>query len=69
MSQIEILDDTKEQIDKFHSMGWGSSESIITKDQLKQLLEGKVLGIFNGEYTEILRVIDNDIRNNEIREI
>lgn len=55
---IEIIDNTEEDIKTFHDNGWGSSEWFITKDQAQEFLNGKLIAIFDGEYTTIIGLID-----------
>lgn len=48
---VEILDNTKQEEDKFAKHGWGHTRYIITKEQLQEVLKGKAIAIDDGEYT------------------
>lgn len=55
---LEIIESDEESIDKFHDRGWGRTTHVITKEHINALLEGKAIGIDDGEYTHILVLKD-----------
>ena len=58
-SKVEIINDNKEEIAKFHKQGWGESDYYITKEQLQELMDGKLIAIFDGEYTKTIKLKNN----------
>lgn len=58
MSNIEMIDNTEESINKFHELGWGERMSTITREQLQEFIDGKVMAIFDGEYTHVIKLED-----------
>lgn len=52
---LRIVEDNQTSIDQFHSTGWGGTDTIITKEDLEKLLNGKLLGLNDGEYTHLFK--------------
>lgn len=57
---VDMINNTKEELDKFHSLGWGKSSYTITKQQVKELLDGKLIAVFDGEYTYTIGLEQED---------
>lgn len=55
MDNVEMIDDTEEARDKYGYL-WGCSEHIITRSQVEELLNGKVMAMNNGEYVTFVRM-------------
>ena len=55
MYDVEMIDDTKEARDKYGYL-WGCSEHIITRSQVEELLNGKVMVMNDGEYVTFVRM-------------
>lgn len=48
---LEIKENNKVEEAKFSSIGWCHGFEIITKEQLEEVMQGKAIAIFDGEYT------------------
>jgi hypothetical protein len=59
MDSIMIIDNTEEAKMEFAKYGWGQSEDILTMEHIQALLNGKAIGICDGEYTTVLTLADN----------
>lgn len=55
---VEMINNTEEDINKFHSLGWGGCKYTISKEQIEELLSGKLIAIFDGEYTHVIELTD-----------
>lgn len=53
---VEIIEDTQETIECFHEYGWGETNHYITKDQLEEFMNGKLIAFFDGEYTHTIKL-------------
>jgi hypothetical protein len=60
MNELEIIENTNEAKDDYAKLGWGQSEVFITKAQIQALLEGKSLAFFDGEYTNIITLKEEE---------
>ena len=48
---LEIKENNKVEESKFASIGWGHDFELITKEQLEEVMRGKAIALFDGEYT------------------
>ena len=55
MDNVEMIDDTEEARDEYGHL-FGSSEHIITRSQVEELLNGKVMAMNDGEYVTFVRM-------------
>jgi hypothetical protein len=59
MDAVMIIENTDEAKLKFANYGWGQSEEVLTMKHIQALVDGKAIGICDGEYTTILTLQDN----------
>lgn len=52
---VTILE-TQEEVNAYHKGWWGGEDTVLTKEQIKALLEGKYLIFNDGEYSHSLRI-------------
>lgn len=57
MDTIEMIVDSEESIQEFHKRGWGRQDLVMTQDQLKEFINGKLIAIDDGEYTHVIKLI------------
>ncbi|MGL5189105.1 MAG: hypothetical protein ACRC7S_05515 [Cetobacterium sp.] len=56
-NKVEMINDTEEEVQKFHEEGWGRTDYYISERQLHDLLNGKLIAINDGEYTKTIKYI------------
>lgn len=54
---VEMIVDSEESIQEFHKRGWGRQDLVMTQDQLKEFINGKLIAIDDGEYTHVIKLI------------
>lgn len=57
MDKVEMILDTEEAIKEFHSRGWGSINLAMTRSQLEEFVNGKLIAIDDGEYTHTIKLV------------
>lgn len=57
-TKIDIIDDTEESIKEYHDRGWGKEDLYVTKEQIEEFLNGKLLAINDGEYTHTIKLLN-----------
>lgn len=60
---ISIIKSDKETIDKFHNQGWGRENVTINKEQAEKFLNGDAIAIFDGEYTHVITIEEDEKKN------
>lgn len=55
MDGIKMIEDTKEARDNYGYL-WGCSEHTITRSQVEELLNGKVMAMNDGEYVTFVKL-------------
>lgn len=55
---VDMIDDVKDSIDKYGSMGCGNTLYYMTKEQLADLISGKLIAICDGEYTNMIKLVE-----------
>jgi len=53
----QILEPTQKAIEEYAKQGYGHGHEHLTEKDIKALLDGKVLAIFDGEYTQTFSII------------
>lgn len=48
---LNILPNLKKNEKRLKEIGWGHSLELITKKQLEEVINGKAIALFDGEYT------------------
>ena len=48
---LSILPNSKKNEKRLKEIGWGHSLELITKEQLEEVMNGKAIALFDGEYT------------------
>lgn len=61
---FEVIENEKDNIDCFIAQGYGNNEILLSKHELEHILEslvnGKVIGFYDGEYTTTISLKQGD---------
>lgn len=60
LNEVDVIENTKESLTEYHNQGWGRGEYILTKEHMKALNEGKAIGVYDGEYTNVFILKDDE---------
>lgn len=55
----EVIDNSYEAMEKY-GFFWGYSEYELTRDQVQQLLDGKIIAVNDGEYSAFFRLKESE---------
>lgn len=53
---VETIDNTEEALKSYANKGWAHSDYYITKEQLEEVMNGKLIAIFDGESTFTIKL-------------
>ena len=56
---VEVIDNSYEAMEKY-GFYWGYSEYELTKEQVQQLLDGKIIAVNDGEYSAFFRFKESE---------
>lgn len=56
---VEVIDNSYEEMEKY-GFYWGYSEYELTKEQVQQLLDGKIIAVNDGEYSAFFRLKESE---------
>lgn len=56
---VEVIENSYEAMEKY-GFYWGYSEYELTKDQVQQLLDGKIIAVNDGEYSAFFRLKESE---------
>lgn len=55
---INIINNTVEEYNNYANKGWGQTVEVVTMKEIEELMKGKALAFFDGEYTHIITMCD-----------